>query len=90
MAERKLINMTWGNDDFIAVEFLDTNLRITRVYTSISAGRTVRAVVWDTDEGGIPGDFDTTWIDVTFVVPTDTEYVIPGNHSGGCENNRIN
>lgn len=80
MAERKLINFSWGDSDFLAVEFTDTNLRIRRVYTDISAGRIVRAVVWDTDEGGVPGDFDTTWIDMTFTGPTIDEYVIPGIH----------
>lgn len=80
MAEADLIKTSWGTADFIAVEFLDTNLRIRRVYVELSEGRTVRAVVWDTDDGGVEGDFGTAWVDETFVGPVVSEYVIPGVH----------
>ena len=80
MAEADVIKVSWGDADFMAVEFLDTNLRIRRVYVELSPGRTVRAVVWDMDDGGIEGDIGTAWIDVSFVGPTIDEFVIPGVH----------
>jgi hypothetical protein len=81
MPEVDLIKMSWGGDDFVAVEYTDTNLRLRRVHVNIQApNMKVRAIVWDTDQGGIPGDPETALVDVEWLSPTIDEYVLPGNY----------
>lgn len=79
MANVDVIRFKWGDDNFIALEYNDNNLRARRIHVNISAGRTVRALVWDTDQGGDPSDPATAFIDVTFVGPTVDSFNVPGS-----------
>lgn len=88
MPEVDLIKMSWGNGDFIAVEYTDTNRRLRRAHVNIRQRNTkVRVLVWDTDQGGVPGNPDTALLDTEFIGPTDIspepvveEYVLPGSY----------
>lgn len=79
MANRDVIRISWGGPDFAAIEYNDANLAIRRIYVSLSSGRIVRALVWDTLAGGIPSDPATALIDQTFIGPTAQEFNVPGN-----------
>ena len=80
MANRDCITFSWGGDDYAAIEYNDANLSIRRVHFSLSAGRTIRILIWDVLDGGVVGDPATALFDETLVGPLNDNRNIPGNY----------